>query len=141
MLVDDQPVEKPGTRVAETSKIRIRGAERAFVSRGGDKLAPALDALGVDPKGKWCADVGASTGGFTDCLLQRGAIGVVAIDVGYGQLHDRLRRDPRVRVLERTNARHLELADLPESPELVTVDVSFISTRLILPAEMPACSN
>lgn len=139
VLVDDQPVEKPGTRVATSSQIRIRGDERRFVSRGGEKLAPALEALNLDPKGKWCVDVGASTGGFTDCLLQHGATGVVAIDVGYGQLHDRLRRDERVRVLERTNARYLEAGDLAEldlseAPELVTVDVSFISSRLILPA-------
>ena len=101
------------------------------MSRGGEKLAHALDALGVDPAGKDCLDLGASTGGFTDCLLQRGAARVIALDVGYGQLHPRLRDDARVTVLERVNARHL--AELPFAPELVTCDVSFISATRVLP--------
>src|SRR5213075_878182 len=103
----------------------------AYVSRGGEKLAHGLDLLGVDPHGLDCLDVGASTGGFTDVLLQRGAARVVALDVGYGQLHPRLRDDPRVTVLERTNARRV--TDLPFAPQLVTCDVSFISVRLALP--------
>jgi len=101
------------------------------VSRGGEKLAHALDAFGVDPGGRDCLDVGASTGGFTDVLLQRGAARVIALDVGYGQLHERLRRDDRVVVLERVNAR--QLRELPFAPELVVADVSFISLKLVLP--------
>ena len=132
VLVDDAPVEKPGTRVAEQARLRLRGSLRRFVSRGGDKLAGALDDLGLDPQGRLCLDVGASTGGFSDCLLQSGARHVVAVDVGYGQLDPRLREDPRVTVLERTNARHLEPQALPAGIELVTVDVSFISLRLLL---------
>ena len=132
VLVDDAPVEKPGTRVAEQARLRLRGSLRRFVSRGGDKLAGALDDLGLDPRGRLCLDVGASTGGFSDCLLQSGARHVVAVDVGYGQLDPRLREDPRVTVLERTNARHLEPQALPAGIELVTVDVSFISLRLLL---------
>lgn len=134
MLVDDVPVEKPGTRVRAGAALRVRGERRRFVSRGGDKLAGALDDLGLDPTGLCCVDLGASTGGFCDCLLQRGARLVVAIDVGYGQLHPKLRADPRVDVRERTNARHLEAGDLPEDVALATGDVSFISLRLLLPA-------
>jgi len=132
--VDDAVVDKPGTRVRPEARLCLRPARRPFVSRGGEKLAGALDDLGVDPGGRGCLDVGASTGGFTDCLLQRGARRVVAVDVGHGQLHEQLRGDPRVRVVERANARHLERAALGgETIELVTVDVSFISARLILP--------
>src|SRR5205085_2004506 len=105
-----------------------------FVSRGGRKLANALDATGVDPAGRRCLDVGASTGGFTDCLLQRGAGHVVAVDVAYGELHWRLRTDPRVTVLERLNARALEPERLPWAPDLVVVDLSFISLAKVLPA-------
>jgi 23S rRNA (cytidine1920-2'-O)/16S rRNA (cytidine1409-2'-O)-methyltransferase len=133
VLVDDVPVEKPGARIAAAARVRLRGAPRRFVSRGGEKLAGALLDLGIDPAGRRCLDVGASTGGFTDCLLQAGAASVVALDVGYGQLHPKLRGDPRVRVLERTNARHLEAAALPHPIDLATVDVSFISARLLLP--------
>ncbi len=111
----------------------MRGEPRRFVSRGGEKLAGALEDLGVDPAGQIVLDLGASTGGFTDCLLQAGAREVVAVDVGYGQLDLRLREDPRVHVLERTNARHLEVAALPAVPSLVTIDVSFISARHLLP--------
>ena len=143
VLVDDVPVDKPGTRVREDVPLRVRGEDRRFVSRGGEKLHGALADLGIAPAGLQCLDVGASTGGFTDCLLQAGARHVVAVDVGYGQLDSRLRNDDRVSVHERVNARHLEPADLfpgagadPAAPgfELVTVDVSFISARLILPA-------
>jgi len=133
VLVDDTPVDKPGTQVKAASRVRLRGEPRRFVSRGGDKLAGALTDLAVDPAGRSCLDVGASTGGFTDCLLVAGARRVVAVDVGYGQLAPRLRDDPRVSVLERRNARELEPADLPEPVELVTIDVSFISVRLLLP--------
>ena len=133
VLVDETPVDKPGTRVKEEAVLRVRG-ERRFVSRGGEKLAGALADLGVEPAGKSCLDVGASTGGFTDCLLQAGAAAVVAVDVGYGQLDGALRNDPRVRVLERTNARALEPAQVPERIDLVVMDVSFISSRLVLPA-------
>jgi 23S rRNA (cytidine1920-2'-O)/16S rRNA (cytidine1409-2'-O)-methyltransferase len=122
--------QKPGMQVDEDAELAVQAPPR-FVSRGGEKLAHALDALGVDPAGRDCLDVGASTGGFTDVLLQGGAARVIAVDVGYGQLHERLRADPRVVVLERTNAR--ELRDLPFAPELVVCDVSFISLRLALP--------
>ncbi|HKP19381.1 MAG TPA: TlyA family RNA methyltransferase [Gaiellaceae bacterium] len=120
---------KAGEQVDEEAELAV---ERTvpYVSRGGEKLANALDAFGVDPSGLDCLDVGASTGGFTDVLLQRGAARVVAVDVGYGQLHPRLRADPRVVVLERVNAR--ELTELPFAPALVVCDVSFISVRLAL---------
>jgi 23S rRNA (cytidine1920-2'-O)/16S rRNA (cytidine1409-2'-O)-methyltransferase len=121
---------KPGTQLDERVELAVERPPR-FVSRGGEKLAHALDAFSVDPRGRDCLDVGASTGGFTDVLLQRGAARVIALDVGYGQLHPRLRADPRVSVLERTNARALEA--LPFRPELVTCDVSFISLRVALP--------
>ena len=122
--------DKPGQQVDEDSELTVERGP-AYVSRGGEKLAHGLDALGVEPAGLDAADVGASTGGFTDVLLQRGAARVVAIDVGYGQLHQRLRVDDRVVVLERTNAR--ELTELPFPPQLVVCDVSFISLRLALP--------
>jgi len=122
--------EKPGQPVDEDAELSVERPPR-FVSRGGEKLAHALAELDVDPAGRDCADVGASTGGFTDCLLQAGAARVIAIDVGYGQLHPRLRADPRVTVLERVNAR--ELAELPFAPELVVCDVSFISVTKALP--------
>lgn len=132
VLVDDVPVDKPGAVVKADAAIRIKGEFRAFVSRGGDKLAGAIDDLGVDPSGLYCLDVGASTGGFTDCLLQKGARGVVALDVGHAQLHDKIRNDARVHVLEKTNARDLAASHLPETVDLVVVDVSFISIELLL---------
>jgi 23S rRNA (cytidine1920-2'-O)/16S rRNA (cytidine1409-2'-O)-methyltransferase len=122
--------EKPGQQVEEDVELRVARPPR-YVSRGGQKLRNALDAFGVNVEGRDCADVGASTGGFTDCLLQAGAARVAAIDVGYGQLHPRLRTDPRVVVLERTNARNL--TELPFAPELVVCDVSFISVTKALP--------
>jgi 23S rRNA (cytidine1920-2'-O)/16S rRNA (cytidine1409-2'-O)-methyltransferase len=122
---------KPGDQVDEGAELAV-DSPPPYVSRGGHKLAHALDALGVDPAGRDCLDVGASTGGFTDVLLQRGARRVVALDVGYGQLHERLRADPRVIVLERVNARDVD--SLPYAPELITCDVSFISVRKALPA-------
>jgi 23S rRNA (cytidine1920-2'-O)/16S rRNA (cytidine1409-2'-O)-methyltransferase len=122
--------DKPGHQVDEDAELTVaRGP--AYVSRGGDKLAHGLDALGVDPRGLDAIDVGSSTGGFTDVLIQRGAARVIAVDVGYGQLHPRLRDDPRVVVLERTNAR--SLTELPFAPQLVVCDVSFISVRIALP--------
>lgn len=135
--MDDTPVDKPGTRVRETAEVRVRGAVRRFVSRGGDKLDGALADLGLDPTGKHCLDVGASTGGFTDRLLQGGAPLVVAVDVGYGQLAESLRQDERVTVLERTHARDLRGDALPFVPEFVTMDVSFIASRLLLPTLAP----
>ena len=122
--------DKPGQQVADDVPLEVERPPR-FVSRGGEKLAHALDALGVEPAGKDCLDLGASTGGFTDCLLQAGAARVVALDVGYGQLHPRLRDDPRVVVLERVNARNLD--EQPFAPELITCDVSFISATRVLP--------
>ena len=122
--------EKPGEQVEESTGLEVTKGD-PYVSRGGVKLANALDAFGVDPGGLDVLDVGASTGGFTDVLLQRGASRVIALDVGYGQLHPRLRDDPRVHVFERTNARHV--TGLPFAPELVVCDVSFISVRKALP--------
>jgi len=133
VLVDDTPVDKPGTAIRAEARVRVRGEERRFVSRGGEKLLGALEDLGVDPTGRICLDIGASTGGFTDCLLQHGARHVFALDVGYGQLDARLREDPRVTVMERTNARHLEAAAFDPRPDFVSIDVSFISVRLLLP--------
>lgn len=132
VFVDGQRRDKPGTRVPEGAEIRVVSGPR-YVSRGGEKLAAALDAFGIDPAGKVCLDVGASTGGFTDCLLQRGARKVYAVDVGKGLLHWRLRSDPRVVVREGVNARYLRREDIGEPVDLVTVDVSFISLRLVLP--------
>jgi 23S rRNA (cytidine1920-2'-O)/16S rRNA (cytidine1409-2'-O)-methyltransferase len=122
--------DKPGTQVDEALELAVEPSPR-YVSRGGEKLEHALAELQVDASGLDCADVGASTGGFTDCLLQHGAARVIAIDVGYGQLHPRLRDDPRVTVMERTNAR--AVTELPFAPQLVTCDVSFISVRKALP--------
>jgi 23S rRNA (cytidine1920-2'-O)/16S rRNA (cytidine1409-2'-O)-methyltransferase len=130
--------EKPGQMVDEGVDVTV-AALPPFVSRGGVKLANALEATGVDPAGRRCLDVGASTGGFTDCLLQRGAAAVVALDVAYGELHWRLRQDPRVTVLERVNARSLEPSGLPYAPDLLTADVAFISLRMVLPAVL-ACA-
>jgi 23S rRNA (cytidine1920-2'-O)/16S rRNA (cytidine1409-2'-O)-methyltransferase len=122
--------DKPGTQVDDSAVLSVEQPP-PYVSRAGHKLANALEAFGIDVRGCDCCDVGASTGGFTDVLLQRGAARVIAIDVGYGQLHPRLRDDPRVVVLERVNARHV--TELPFPPEVVTCDVSFISVRVALP--------
>src|SRR4029077_3538476 len=125
--------DKPGQLVAEDAELEVqRGPE--YVSRGGIKLANALDALRLDVKGRRALDVGASTGGFTDCLLRRGAAHVVCVDVAYGQLDWRLRTDPRVTVIERRNARSLSAAELPYAPGLIVIDVSFISLAKVLPA-------
>jgi 23S rRNA (cytidine1920-2'-O)/16S rRNA (cytidine1409-2'-O)-methyltransferase len=138
--VDERPARKPGELVAEDAHLRV--AERPeFVSRGGVKLANALDAFEIDPSGRRALDVGASTGGFTDCLLQRGAAAVIALDVAYGELHWTLRQDPRVTVVERRNARSLRPEDLPYVPDLVVVDVSFISLAKVLPAVLRCAAD
>ena len=135
VLVNDEPADKPGTRVAQDAALRLRGQQRRYVSRGGEKLAGALAELGVAVTSRHCLDVGASTGGFTDCLLQHGAAHVIALDVGYGQLDLRLRGDPRVTVVERVNAREMSAEQVPAEPPvaLAVVDVSFISATLVLP--------
>ena len=134
VFVGEQRVEKAGDRLALDAALQLRGEDQPYVSRGGVKLAGALDALGVDPRGLVVADFGASTGGFTDCVLQRGATRVYAIDVGRGQLHEKLRKDARVIVMERTNARELGAASLPERADLVVIDASFIGLAKLLPA-------
>ncbi len=136
VVVGEARVDKPGALVDPAASIRLKedAAPQRYVSRGALKLEKALEAFPVDPRGKTCADLGASTGGFTDLLLQRGAAKVYAVDVGYGQLHPRLRGDPRVIVRERENARLLTADALGEKVDLVTGDLSFISLRLVLPA-------
>jgi 23S rRNA (cytidine1920-2'-O)/16S rRNA (cytidine1409-2'-O)-methyltransferase len=134
VTVGGRPVDKAGEAVGTDAEIEVAGPAHPYVSRGGLKLAAALDHFALDPRGKICLDVGASTGGFTDCLLQRGATRVYAVDVGYGQLDAKLRNDPRVVVREKVNARALSEDDVPEAAEIAAVDVSFISLRLVLPA-------
>jgi 23S rRNA (cytidine1920-2'-O)/16S rRNA (cytidine1409-2'-O)-methyltransferase len=129
-------VEKAGQLLPEDAPLEVRGRDHPWVSRGGLKLAHALDHFGIDPTGLVCLDVGASTGGFTDVLLARGAAKVTAVDVGHGQLAWKLRNDPRVRVLERTNARYLSRAQVPEPIDLVTCDASFIGLETLLPAPL-----
>ena len=135
--VEGRRVDKPGTAVPGAARLEVLAPREPFVSRAGRKLAAALDHFGIDPAGWVCLDVGASTGGFTDCLLQRGAARVYALDVGYGQLDHRLRTDPRVVVMERINARHLAPDALPEPCDLITVDISFISLAKVVPALLP----
>jgi 23S rRNA (cytidine1920-2'-O)/16S rRNA (cytidine1409-2'-O)-methyltransferase len=132
--VGGKRAEKAGASVPESADVRVLGPDHPYVSRGGVKLAAALDTFGIDPSALVCLDVGASTGGFTDCLLQRGAARVYAVDVGAGQLDARLRSDPRVRLRERVNARFLSAEHVPEPVALAVVDVSFISLRLVVPA-------
>ena len=134
VTVGGRRVEKAGEGVPSDAEVEVAGPPHPYVSRGGVKLAGALDHFGIDPRGKVCLDVGASTGGFTDCLLQRGAARVYAVDVGYGQLDAKLRNDARVVVREKVNARALSAAEVGEPIELAAVDVSFISLRLVLPA-------
>ena len=134
VYVGEARIDKAGAMLAEDAAIAVRGEDHAFVSRGGVKLEGALDTFGVDPRGKRCIDLGASTGGFTDCLLQRGAASVAAVDVGYGQLAHKLRVDPRVLVLERTNARTLEPEQVGGLADLVVIDASFIGLGKLLPA-------
>jgi len=125
-------LDKPGTKVRDDLLLEVRAKSTPFASRAGEKLHFALDRFGVEVRGRICLDVGASTGGFTDCLLQRGARKVIAVDVGYGQLEAKLRTDPRVTVMERTNARHLRAEQLAEPPDFLCIDVSFISAAKIL---------
>ena len=134
VYVDGQKADKPGVSYEETVQLEVRGAACPYVSRGGLKLEKALRDFGVEPKGYVCSDSGASTGGFTDCLLQQGASKVFAIDVGYGQLDWKIRSDPRVVVMERTNIRYVTPEDLGEPLDLSVIDVSFISLKIVLPA-------
>jgi len=134
VLVNEQKIEKSGAQVDEASAIRLLGEDLKYVSRGGLKLERALEHWNIDVNGISCLDVGASTGGFTDCLLQHGASRVIAIDTGYGQMDFKLRQDPRVRLLEKTNARYLTHEALGEFVDFIAMDVSFISATLILPA-------
>jgi len=137
VVVGDQRVDKPGSLVPVEAELRLKGEVLPYVSRGGLKLKGAIDHFHLDVKGAVCADIGASTGGFTDCLLQEGAVRVHAIDVGYGQLHQKLRNDARVLSRERVNARYLTDAELPEPLDVVVIDVSFISLKQVLPAVLP----
>jgi 23S rRNA (cytidine1920-2'-O)/16S rRNA (cytidine1409-2'-O)-methyltransferase len=134
VLVDGNRVDKPGTLVRASAEVTLKGEPNPYVSRGGVKLAGALDAWGIVTRGLRCLDVGASTGGFTDCLLQRGAQCVIAVDVGYGQLAHKLRTDPRVVVRERTNARALTADDIGGAVDLTVVDASFIGLGKLMPA-------
>jgi 23S rRNA (cytidine1920-2'-O)/16S rRNA (cytidine1409-2'-O)-methyltransferase len=132
----DRRLDKPGVSLDLETPVEIRGREHPWVSRGGVKLAHALDHFGIDPMGAVALDIGASTGGFTDVLLERGAARVYAVDVGHGQLAWKLRNDPRVVVRERANARHLTAAEIPEPVDLVLCDASFISLTIVLPASL-----
>jgi 23S rRNA (cytidine1920-2'-O)/16S rRNA (cytidine1409-2'-O)-methyltransferase len=138
VLVNGQKIEKAGASVEGSADIRLLGEDLKYVSRGGLKLEKALDHWQIDVTGKVCLDVGTSTGGFTDCLLQRGAARIVAVDTGHGQIDFRLRQNPRVRLLERTNARYLTPEQIGEAIDLVVIDVSFISATLVLPAVVAA---
>jgi 23S rRNA (cytidine1920-2'-O)/16S rRNA (cytidine1409-2'-O)-methyltransferase len=138
VLVNEQKVEKPGAAVADDATVRLLGDDQRYVSRGGLKLEAALEHWQIDLTGRVCADVGASTGGFTDCMLQHGAAAVLAIDTGYGQIAHKLRVDPRVTLLERTNARKLERKQVTVEVTFMAMDVSFISATLVLPAVVDA---
>ena len=133
VTVDGQTIDKPGTRVDVNAQLHLRGEEEPYVSRGGKKLEGALRAFGIDPNGMVVIDVGASTGGFTDCVLQRGARKVYAVDVGYGQLAWKLQKDPRVVSLERRNIRYLKREEVQEEVDLILIDTSFISIEKFLP--------
>lgn len=138
VLVDEQKIDKPGAQVEEHAVLRILGEDNRYVSRGGLKLEAALEYWSIQLAGRACMDVGASTGGFTDCMLQHGAASVLAIDTGYGQIAHRLRTDARVMLMERTNARHLLPEAVPEGISFLAMDVSFISATLVLPAVLAA---
>jgi 23S rRNA (cytidine1920-2'-O)/16S rRNA (cytidine1409-2'-O)-methyltransferase len=138
VLVNGQKIEKSGTDIDIESEIRLLGEDLKYVSRGGLKLEKALAHWRIEVRGKTCLDVGASTGGFTDCLLQNGAAKVIAVDTGHGQIDFKLRQDPRVRLLEKTNARYLTRQQLGESADVIVMDVSFISATLVLPAVVNA---
>mgnify|MGYP002576833873 CR=1 FL=1 len=137
VFVNGQRVDKPGTAVANEAELEVRGHTLRYVSRGGLKLEKAMQTFPITLEGKTCADIGASTGGFTDCMLQNGARRVYAVDVGYGQLDWKLRSDERVVCLERTNARYLSTEQIPELLDFASIDVSFISLKLIFPALYP----
>jgi 23S rRNA (cytidine1920-2'-O)/16S rRNA (cytidine1409-2'-O)-methyltransferase len=141
VLVDDRPVTKAGTAIPEDAPIRLRGEALPFVSRGGLKLTGALDKFGIDPGERICFDAGSSTGGFTDCLLQRGAVRVYAVDVGTNQLHWKLRSDPRVVSLEQVNLRNWDAERIPERCSLLVADLSFISLRLVIPPILPSLTD
>lgn len=134
VLVDDFPVDKAGTLIDKNARVQLRGEDIAFVSRGGIKLEQALKEFNLDVSGMICLDVGASTGGFTDCLLMHGAKKVFAVDVGYGQLAWKLRQDSRVIAIERTNIRSMKTGTLPSPVDLATIDVSFISLKIVVPS-------
>jgi 23S rRNA (cytidine1920-2'-O)/16S rRNA (cytidine1409-2'-O)-methyltransferase len=134
ILVNKLPAAKAGTMISETDSIELKGGDIPYVSRGGLKLEGALNELSLNIRGCTCLDVGASTGGFTDCLLQNGAVRVYAVDVGYGQMAWKLRQDPRVVTIERTNIRHMPFEMIPEAVDMVTIDVSFISLKIVVPA-------
>jgi 23S rRNA (cytidine1920-2'-O)/16S rRNA (cytidine1409-2'-O)-methyltransferase len=138
VLVDEQKVQKSGHAVADDCVVRLLGSDLRYVSRGGLKLEAALTHWSITLESAVCMDVGASTGGFTDCMLQHGAASVLAVDTGYGQIDSRLRADPRVRLLEKTNARYLEAHQVPEPVEFISMDVSFISATQVLPAVIAA---
>jgi 23S rRNA (cytidine1920-2'-O)/16S rRNA (cytidine1409-2'-O)-methyltransferase len=138
VLVNEQKIEKPGAPVDDAALLRVLGEDQRYVSRGGLKLEAALTRWQIDLQGRQCADIGASTGGFTDCMLQHGAARVIAVDTGYGQIAEALRRDPRVSLLERTNARYLKPGELGSGISFVSMDVSFISATLVLPAVVAA---
>ncbi len=141
VLVNEQKIEKAGASVDRNSPLRLLGADLRYVSRGGLKLEKALEHWTIDLHGKVCLDVGASTGGFSDCMLQRGAAKVIAVDTGYGQMDFGLRNDPRLRLLEKTNARYLDARDIGEPVDFIAMDVSFISATLVLPAVIRAASS
>jgi len=141
VLVSEQKQDKPGASIPEDASIRLLGADLRYVSRGGLKLEAALAHWRIDLRDRFCLDVGASTGGFTDCMLQHGAARVLAIDTGYGQIAQTLRDDPRVSLMERTNARLLNPGDLPPGISLLAVDVSFISATLVLPPVLAALGH
>jgi len=136
VLVNNQITDKAGTLVSREDDIALRGSDLSYVSRGGLKLEKTLQILDIDITGFVCLDVGASTGGFTDCLLQYGASRVFAVDVGYGQLAWKLRQDSRVVAIERTNIRHMPIEIIPQTVDLATIDVSFISLKIVVPAVM-----
>lgn len=140
VLVNEQKIEKAGAAIESGSTLRLLGEDLRYVSRGGLKLEKALEHWRIDLHGKVCLDIGASTGGFSDCMLQHGAAKVIAVDTGYGQMDFGLRNHPRVRLLEKTNARYLEPADVGENVDFIAMDVSFISAPLVLPAVIRAVS-
>jgi 23S rRNA (cytidine1920-2'-O)/16S rRNA (cytidine1409-2'-O)-methyltransferase len=141
VLVNEQKVEKAGASIDADSTLRLLGADLRYVSRGGLKLEKALEHWQINIEGKVCLDIGASTGGFTDCMLQHGAARVIAVDTGYGQMDFGLRNDPRIRLLEKTNARYLKPENIGENVDFVAMDVSFISATQVLPAVIRAAAS